>query len=51
MAIEKLNRHKLTGINQIPAELIKAGGRTICSKIHKHLNSTGKEELPAGGRS
>ena len=26
MAIEKLKRHKLPGIDQIPATLIKAGG-------------------------
>jgi hypothetical protein len=26
MAIEKLKRHKSPGIDQIPAELIKAGG-------------------------
>jgi len=31
MAIEKLRRHKSPGINQIPAEFIKAGSRTICS--------------------
>jgi hypothetical protein len=36
MAIEKLKRHKSPGIDQIPAELIKAGGRTIWNK----------EELP-----
>ena len=29
LAIDKLNSHKLPGIDQIPAELIKAGGRTI----------------------
>jgi mannose/fructose/N-acetylgalactosamine-specific phosphotransferase system component IIB len=29
-AIEKLKRHKSQGIDQIPAELIKAEGRTIC---------------------
>jgi predicted site-specific integrase-resolvase len=29
MAIEKLKRHKSPGIDQIPAELIKAEGRTI----------------------
>jgi hypothetical protein len=34
MAIEKLKRHKPPGIDQIPAELIKAGGRTIRSDIH-----------------
>jgi len=26
MAIEKLNRHKSPGIDQIPAEMIKSGG-------------------------
>jgi hypothetical protein len=46
MAIEKLKRHKSPGIDQIPVELIKAGGRTICSEIHKLINSIGKEELP-----
>jgi hypothetical protein len=29
MAIEKLKRHISPGIDQIPAELIKAGDRTI----------------------
>jgi hypothetical protein len=29
MAIEKPKRHKSPGIDQIPAELIKAEGRTI----------------------
>jgi hypothetical protein len=29
MAIEKLKRHKSPGIDQIQAELIKAGGRTV----------------------
>jgi hypothetical protein len=31
MAIEKLKRHKSPGIDQIPTELIKAGGRIIRS--------------------
>jgi len=35
LAIGKLKSHKSPGINQIPAELIKAGGRTICGEIHK----------------
>jgi hypothetical protein len=35
MAIEKLKRHKSPGIYQIPAELIKTGGRVIRSEIHK----------------
>jgi hypothetical protein len=47
MAIEKLKRYKSPGINQIPAEFIKAGGSKICSEIHKHINSIwNKEELP-----
>ena len=34
MAIEKLKRQKSPSIYQIPAELIRAGGRTIHSEIH-----------------
>jgi len=30
LAIDKLKSHKSPGIDQIPAELIKAGSRTIC---------------------
>jgi hypothetical protein len=47
MAIEKLKSHKSPGIDQIPAELIKAGGRIIRSEIHKLIISIwNKEELP-----
>jgi hypothetical protein len=47
IAIEKLKRHKSPGIDQIPAEPIKAGGRTIRSEIHKLINSIWKKkELP-----
>jgi hypothetical protein len=47
MAIEKLKRLKSPGIDPIPAELIKAEGRTIRSEIHKLINSIwNKEELP-----
>jgi hypothetical protein len=35
VATEKLNRHKSPGIDHIPAEVIKAGGRTIHFEIHK----------------
>jgi hypothetical protein len=46
MAIEKLKRQKSPGVDQIPAELIKAGGRIIRSEIHKFIISTwNKEEL------
>jgi hypothetical protein len=47
MTIEELKSHKSSDIDQIPAELIKARGRTICSEIHKLINSVwNKEELP-----
>jgi hypothetical protein len=47
MAIEKLKRQKSPSTDQIPTELIKAGGRTICSENHKLINSIwNKEELP-----
>jgi hypothetical protein len=47
LAIEKLKSHKLPPIDQIRAELIKAGGRTICCAIHKLIIAIwNKEELP-----
>jgi hypothetical protein len=37
----------LPGTDQIPAEFIQAGGKTLCSKTHSSLNSIlSKEELP-----
>jgi hypothetical protein len=51
MAIKKLKRHKSPGIDQIPAELIKAGGRIIRSEIHKLIISIwNKEELSEAWR-
>ena len=35
LAIEKLKSHKSLGIDQIPAELIKTGGKTIHCGIYK----------------
>jgi hypothetical protein len=47
IAIEKVKRHKLLGIDQIPVEFIKAGGRTIRSELQKLINSIwNEEELP-----
>ena len=47
MPIEKLKEHKSLGIDQIPAELFKAGGRTICFNIPKLITSIwNKEEFP-----
>ena len=46
-AAEKIKSHKSPGINQIPAELIKAGCKTLCCEIHKLIISIwNKEELP-----
>jgi flagellar basal body rod protein FlgC len=39
MAIDKLKSHKSPGIDEIPAELIKAGGGAICLEIHKLITS------------
>jgi hypothetical protein len=47
MATEKLKRHKSPGTDQIPAEMIKAGGKSNHSEFHKLINCIGKkEELP-----
>jgi hypothetical protein len=47
IAIEKLKRYKSPGVDQIPAELIQAGGNTSRSEKHKLINSMwNKEELP-----
>jgi len=51
LAIEKLKRHRSPGIDQMPAELIKAGGRAIRSEIHKLVNSIwNKNELLEEGK-
>jgi hypothetical protein len=47
LGIEKLKSHKSPGIDQIPAKLIKAGGRMICCEIHVLIISVlNQEELP-----
>jgi len=47
LAIENLKSHKSPGIDQIRAELIKTGGRTIHHDIHKLITSIwNKEKLP-----
>jgi hypothetical protein len=44
LAILKLKSHKSPDTDQIPAELIKAGGRTIHGEIHKLIFIWNKEE-------
>jgi hypothetical protein len=47
LAIEKLKNHKSPGIDQILAELVKAGLRTIRYEFHKHITSVrNKEKVP-----
>jgi hypothetical protein len=47
IAIEKLKKHESPGSDEIPAELIQAGGEILLSSIHKLINSVwNKEELP-----
>jgi len=47
MAIKKLKKHNSPGSDQIAAELIKVGRRTIRFNIHKLTNSIwNEEELP-----
>jgi hypothetical protein len=47
VAIRKLKRYKAPGSDQIPAELIQAGGETLRSEIHKLIMLIwNKEELP-----
>jgi hypothetical protein len=47
IAIGKLKSYKSPGTDQIPAELIKAGGETLCSETQKLICCLwNKEELP-----
>jgi hypothetical protein len=46
IATAKLKNYKSPGSDQIPAELIQAGGEILLSEIHKLINSVwNKEEL------
>jgi len=47
LSIEKLKSHKSPGIDQIPSELMKTGGKSIRYEIYKLIISIwNKEELP-----
>jgi hypothetical protein len=47
IAIGKLKIYKSPGTHQILAEMIKAGGETLCSEVHKFIYSIwNKKELP-----
>jgi hypothetical protein len=51
MPIEKLKRHKSPGSDQIPSELIKAGGKTVCSEIHTLILFITRRNFLKGGNS
>jgi len=44
LAIDEIKKHKYPSIDEIPAELIKVGCRTICFEIHKLITSIWKKE-------
>jgi len=44
LPIDMLESQKSPGIDQIPAEMFKAVGRTICLENHKLINSIWKKE-------
>jgi hypothetical protein len=44
IAIGKLKSYKFLGTDQILAELIKAGGETLCSEIHRMICSIWNKE-------
>jgi hypothetical protein len=46
VAIGKLKKYKSPGVDQIPAELIQAGGGTLRSEIHKLIKLIWNKELP-----
>jgi hypothetical protein len=47
IAIAKLKKYKSPGSDQIPAELIQAGGEILVSEVHKLINYVwNKEQLP-----
>jgi hypothetical protein len=47
VATGKLKRYKSPRVDQIPAELVQAGGKTLHSEIHKLIKLIwNKEELP-----
>jgi hypothetical protein len=44
IAITKLKKYKSPGSDQIPAELVQAGGEMLLSEIHKLINSIWNKE-------
>jgi hypothetical protein len=51
IAIGKLKSYRSLGTDQIPAELIKAGGETLYSEIHKLVLNGIKRKCHSSGRN
>ena len=45
LAIEKLKRHKATGVDHIPSELIQAGGGKLYEEIQTYWNYLQQERI------
>jgi hypothetical protein len=45
IAVAKLKKYKSPGSDQIPAELIQAGGEMLLSAIHKLINSVSNKKV------
>jgi hypothetical protein len=48
---ENLRRYKLSGTDQILAELIQAGGNTLCSEMHKLILFGIRKNCHSSGRN
>jgi hypothetical protein len=51
IAIAKLKEYKSPDSDQIPVELIQAGGETLCSEIHKLILFGIRKNCLSSGRS
>jgi hypothetical protein len=50
VAVEKFKRYKLLGVDQIPAELVQAGGEKLHSEIRKLIKLIRNKELSHQGK-
>jgi hypothetical protein len=50
VAIGKLKSYKSPGVDQIPAEIIQAGGGTLRSEIHELVKLIGNKEFLNSGK-
>jgi hypothetical protein len=46
VTVQKMQRYESSGVDQLPAALIQAGGETLCSEVHKLIKLIWNKELP-----